>query len=369
MSLYPSLFPLCLLLGFVLMVLLVPDSSVYATTAENPPGADDGRTLGIKAEESNSTVSAQLHPQTNISKSISAHPLPPLPNMSTPSYNEQVPVNKSQNEFTPLTTTSTRQINQSVDTLQKSNESSSSLSQPSQPLDNVSNDNTIPFNNSPLVAANNSNNEAIGNRTNVSTTVAPRNETDLETTVPGQGTAANTTESVVGSNHTTVTTKPFTTQSSPALRLTTEISMPSKTTTTTGATTAVALTVTAVKKPSTSSTPKLNAAFTELPPVKSTSASPLGLVTTSNATAGTPVNHDKPVVAIGTRISIVAVPGDALTSQLVDTSSLLAVLLFGLLFFLVTVAVFVTQAYESYRRKDYTQVDYLINGMYTDSGV
>uniref|UniRef100_A0A8C7VTI8 Uncharacterized protein n=1 Tax=Oncorhynchus mykiss TaxID=8022 RepID=A0A8C7VTI8_ONCMY len=26
-------------------------------------------------------------------------------------------------------------------------------------------------------------------------------------------------------------------------------------------------------------------------------------------------------------------------------------------------------AYESYRTKDYTQVDYLINGMYSDSGV
>lgn len=66
---------------------------------------------------------------------------------------------------------------------------------------------------------------------------------------------------------------------------------------------------------------------------------------------------------------MVEVAGAALTRQLVDTASLLAVLLFGLLFFLVTVAVFITQAYESYKRKDYTQVDYLINGMYTDSGV
>ncbi|KAG7281189.1 hypothetical protein CRUP_032892 [Coryphaenoides rupestris] len=57
------------------------------------------------------------------------------------------------------------------------------------------------------------------------------------------------------------------------------------------------------------------------------------------------------------------------SSQLVDRASLLAVLLFGSLFFLVTVAVFAMQALESYRRKDYTQVDYLINGMYTDSGV
>lgn len=61
--------------------------------------------------------------------------------------------------------------------------------------------------------------------------------------------------------------------------------------------------------------------------------------------------------------------GQELARQLIDKASLLALLLFGLLFFFVVVAVFVTQAYESYRRKDYTQVDYLINGMYTDSGV
>ncbi|TRY87974.1 hypothetical protein DNTS_007009 [Danionella cerebrum] len=66
---------------------------------------------------------------------------------------------------------------------------------------------------------------------------------------------------------------------------------------------------------------------------------------------------------------VINVAGDALTNRLLNTSSLLAVLLFGLLFFLVTVALFLKQAYESYRRKDYTQVDYLINGMYADSGV
>lgn len=66
---------------------------------------------------------------------------------------------------------------------------------------------------------------------------------------------------------------------------------------------------------------------------------------------------------------MVEAAGGDLTKQVADTASLLAVLLFGLLFFLVTVAVFATQAYESYRRKDYTQVDYLINGMYADSGV
>ncbi|KAK6318403.1 hypothetical protein J4Q44_G00116940 [Coregonus suidteri] len=69
------------------------------------------------------------------------------------------------------------------------------------------------------------------------------------------------------------------------------------------------------------------------------------------------------------RAIIDVVAGEILTRQLVDTSALLAVLLFGLLFFLVTVVLFLTQAYKSYRRKDYTQVDYLINGMYSDSGV
>ncbi|RXM37466.1 hypothetical protein EOD39_22174 [Acipenser ruthenus] len=58
-----------------------------------------------------------------------------------------------------------------------------------------------------------------------------------------------------------------------------------------------------------------------------------------------------------------------LAMQLMDTSSLLAVFFFGVLFFLLTIILFVSLAYESYKKKDYTQVDYLINGMYADSGV
>nr|XP_056707949.1 uncharacterized protein C11orf24 homolog [Euleptes europaea] len=50
----------------------------------------------------------------------------------------------------------------------------------------------------------------------------------------------------------------------------------------------------------------------------------------------------------------------------VDISLLLA-LLFGVLFFITVLVLFAMQAYESYRKKDYTQVDYLINGMYADS--
>ncbi|XP_067902494.1 uncharacterized protein C11orf24-like [Heterodontus francisci] len=62
-----------------------------------------------------------------------------------------------------------------------------------------------------------------------------------------------------------------------------------------------------------------------------------------------------------------SVPAGSLIKYLADTSSLIAVLIFGLLFFLVSVILFAQKAFESYRRKDYVQVDYLINGMYADS--
>ncbi|XP_037308367.2 LOW QUALITY PROTEIN: uncharacterized protein DDB_G0271670 [Pungitius pungitius] len=109
--------------------------------------------------------------------------------------------------------------------------------------------------------------------------------------------------------------------------------------------------------------PQLNTPRTGVPPVQT--ILPRGPTTKGVSTASTRVNSDT-AVASGTAVDVA---GAALTSQLVDTAALLAVLLFGLLFFLVTVGVFVRQAYESYKRKDYTQVDYLINGMYSDSGV
>lgn len=61
------------------------------------------------------------------------------------------------------------------------------------------------------------------------------------------------------------------------------------------------------------------------------------------------------------------VAAEPLTQYLVDKSSLLAVLLVGTFFFIAVIVLFLTQAYESYKKKDYTQVDYLINGMYVDS--
>ncbi|KFV91481.1 PREDICTED: uncharacterized protein C11orf24 homolog [Fulmarus glacialis] len=61
------------------------------------------------------------------------------------------------------------------------------------------------------------------------------------------------------------------------------------------------------------------------------------------------------------------IAAEPLTQYLVDESLLLAVLLVGTVFFITVIVLFLMQAYESYKKKDYTQVDYLINGMYLDS--
>lgn len=50
-----------------------------------------------------------------------------------------------------------------------------------------------------------------------------------------------------------------------------------------------------------------------------------------------------------------------------NRSFLLVVLLLGVTLFFTVLVLFALQAYESYKKKDYTQVDYLINGMYADS--
>ncbi|XP_029397946.1 uncharacterized protein C11orf24 homolog [Mus pahari] len=58
---------------------------------------------------------------------------------------------------------------------------------------------------------------------------------------------------------------------------------------------------------------------------------------------------------------------DALTPSLVNKMLLLVALLVGVTLFIAVLVMFALQAYESYKKKDYTQVDYLINGMYADS--
>lgn len=58
---------------------------------------------------------------------------------------------------------------------------------------------------------------------------------------------------------------------------------------------------------------------------------------------------------------------EPLTPSLVNKMLLLAVLVLGVTLFIAVLVMFALQAYESYKKKDYTQVDYLINGMYADS--
>ncbi|XP_031244963.1 uncharacterized protein C11orf24 homolog [Mastomys coucha] len=58
---------------------------------------------------------------------------------------------------------------------------------------------------------------------------------------------------------------------------------------------------------------------------------------------------------------------DNLTPSFVSKVLLVVVLLVGVTLFIAVLVMFALQAYESYKKKDYTQVDYLINGMYADS--
>ncbi|XP_061059841.1 uncharacterized protein C11orf24 homolog [Eubalaena glacialis] len=61
------------------------------------------------------------------------------------------------------------------------------------------------------------------------------------------------------------------------------------------------------------------------------------------------------------------VSSEPLAQSPVNRSFLLAVLLLGVALFITVLVLFALQAYESYRKKGYTQVDYLINGMYADT--
>ncbi|XP_040184855.1 uncharacterized protein C11orf24 homolog [Rana temporaria] len=63
----------------------------------------------------------------------------------------------------------------------------------------------------------------------------------------------------------------------------------------------------------------------------------------------------------------VFIVAEGVAKQIQNTSILLAVLMLGIMFFLAAIVLLVVQAYESYKKKDYTQVDYLINGMYAES--
>ncbi|XP_030631050.1 uncharacterized protein C11orf24 homolog [Chanos chanos] len=158
------------------------------------------------------------------------------------------------------------------------------------------------------------------------------------------------------------------------------------TTPTTIPTTAIPTTIPAITSRTTASTAQTappNSSITTSPKLPTTASSMSSVPKTMPTTAPTVQKTSKSPDEGNSSVTGGTLPGDhgktnktsidaaagPLTSRLIDTSTLLALLLFGLLFFVVTVVLFVTQAYESYKKKDYTQVDYLINGMYSDSGV
>ncbi|XP_031141303.1 uncharacterized protein C11orf24 isoform X2 [Sander lucioperca] len=197
---------------------------------------------------------------------------------------------------------------------------------------------------------------AITTQTSAATTAT---STTLMTT---KTTAITTPSAATTATSTTPPTTPTSTAAATAPPPATSVKARTRLTT---ANPTVAMTTTTGTKISSAATPH-HALSTGKPPIQT--SLPTGPTTITTTSPSTPTGRSAPV-APGPRVPVVDVAGAPLTKQLVDTASLLSVLLFGLLFFLVTVAVFVTQAYDSYRRKDYTQVDYLINGMYSDSGV
>uniref|UniRef100_A0A4W5MP39 Uncharacterized protein n=1 Tax=Hucho hucho TaxID=62062 RepID=A0A4W5MP39_9TELE len=178
------------------------------------------------------------------------------------------------------------------------------------------------------------------------------------TTTTAMPSTTNTTTTAMPSTTNTTTTQPTTTTTTIPTTTTTTIKTTALPSTTTPKTTTTADTPTnEEKKPS----PTIPKAPSSLATSRNSMVPPTATAEVSTKRLDEGTNTNRAIIDV--------VAGEILTRQLVDTSALLAVLLFGLLFFLVTVVLFLTQAYMSYRRKDYTQVDYLINGMYSDSGV
>ncbi|XP_060784519.1 uncharacterized protein wu:fa25f02 [Neoarius graeffei] len=168
-----------------------------------------------------------------------------------------------------------------------------------------------------------------------------------------------------GQETTTVTTS--TTSVKPALHTnttTTTTTTVTTSTTTTSTTTTNKVTPppsTTQTQPTSTPTPPPSPAPPFLPSVTpSTPAPGHNHSTTASKVLHVTSNQDK---------AIAETPGGELRRSMLSTSSLIAVLIFGLLFFFVTVVLFLRHAYESYKRRGYTQMDYLINGMYSDSGL
>ncbi|XP_020336117.1 uncharacterized protein C11orf24 isoform X2 [Oncorhynchus kisutch] len=205
-------------------------------------------------------------------------------------------------------------------------------------------------------------------------TPPPANPQMTTTALSTTNTTAITTVVPVAMLLTTTTTTHPTTKPPPPTTTTTTAIPPPTTTTTTAipppTTTTTTIPLTTIPNITTPTTID-SSTVVERNPSPTILAVPSSQATSRNAIVPSTFTVEVSTKRLGStnRAIIDVVAGGPLTRQLVDTSILLAVLLFGLVFFLVMVVLFLTQAYESYRTKDYTQVDYLINGMYSDSGV
>uniref|UniRef100_A0A8D2DZ90 Prostate androgen-regulated mucin-like protein 1 n=1 Tax=Sciurus vulgaris TaxID=55149 RepID=A0A8D2DZ90_SCIVU len=87
--------------------------------------------------------------------------------------------------------------------------------------------------------------------------------------------------------------------------------------------------------------------------------------TTPGAASTGPTPTD--MCPLSTQGQYLVVTSEPLSPSLVNKTFLLAVLVLGVTLFVAVLVLFALQAYESYKKRDYTQVDYLINGMYADS--
>ncbi|XP_051779438.1 location of vulva defective 1-like [Erpetoichthys calabaricus] len=208
--------------------------------------------------------------------------------------------------------------------------------------------------------------------TTTKTATPTTKETTTKTATPTTKETTTTTKTA------TPTTKETTTTTKTATNTTKETTTTTKTATnttkeTTTTTTTKTATNTTKEMTTTPSTKKTILTTEKILPSIMTSAVPNNLRTSEATDQPKIVSKVVPEATTEIREPVEDKGGSLsvgpLATQVVDTGSLLAVFLFGLLFFLVSVGLFVSQAYESYKKKDYTQVDYLINGMYVDSGV
>ncbi|KAM6160301.1 uncharacterized protein C11orf24 homolog isoform 1-T2 [Erethizon dorsatum] len=87
----------------------------------------------------------------------------------------------------------------------------------------------------------------------------------------------------------------------------------------------------------------------------------------TSSSSGDPKMPATDVCQPSTEGQYLVVTTEPLTPSSVNKTFLLAVLILGVTLFVTVLVLFGLQAYESYKKKDYTQVDYLINGMYADS--